>query len=144
MPPEDFARIEASLGLQLPEWYVRRLRQYPLSEPDESLFDSADWTIRENERFRADGYFGSPWPRDFFVIGESGSGDPFFIRPGTADERIFWADHEGGPAPHESNLSEMEFSPTLDEYIAQTKEQMIEIEQEMERRKNKKWWQFWL
>jgi hypothetical protein len=41
--------------------------------------------------------------------------------------------------PAESNLAEMEFSPTLDAYIAQHKELMIEIAQQVERRRSKKW-----
>ena len=144
MLPEDFAKIESSLGLKLPEWYVNHLRVYPFSESDYHLFDSAEWTIRQNERLRADGYFGAPWPYEFFAIGESGSGDPFFIRLGKTYERIFWADHECGPVPAESNLAEMEFAPTLDAYIAQHKELMIEIAQQVERRRSKKWWQFWV
>lgn len=143
MPPEDFAKIEARLGLKLPGWYVRRLAEYPLTEPDDELFDSADDVIRENERLRAEGYFGSPWPREFFVIGESASGDPFFILPGTSDPRVFWADHEGGPTPDTAHLSDMEFCETLDAYIEQTNETLAEVAQEMERRGNKKWWQFW-
>ncbi|MEP6671003.1 MAG: SMI1/KNR4 family protein [Chthoniobacter sp.] len=144
MLPEDFARIEESLGLKLPEWYVRRLAEYPLPQLDDALYDSADWAIRENEQLRTEGYMGSPWPREFFVIGQSGSGDPFFIRPGTTDPRVFWADHEGGPAPDQANLAEMEFADNLEAYIGQTIETLAEVEQAMERRKNKKWWQFWL
>ncbi len=38
----------------------------------------------------------------------------------------------------------MEFFPTLDAYIAQAEELMIEIAQQVERRRSKKWWQFWV
>jgi hypothetical protein len=144
MSPEEFSQIEACLELKLPEDYVHRLTEYPLTESEEDLFNTAEEVIQENERLRTEGYFGSPWPREFFVIGQSSAGDPFFILPDSNDHRVFCADHETGPKPDVTHLSEMEFCDTLAEYIDLTKETLAELAQETERQKTKKWWQFWL
>lgn len=144
MTDEEVAQIQQTLGATLPDWYVQQLRTYPLPEPDESLFDSAERIIRENQELRRDGWFDMPWPTGFFVIGTTGAGDPFFILPERPDRRVFWADHEGGAAPAWENLPEMVFSETIAEYLEECRRTIADVNAIVERRKNKKWWQFWI
>jgi hypothetical protein len=144
MTLEAFNGIEQKFGLTLPDWYRRWVLDYPFAEPDDALYHDETSIVRANDELRRDGWFGFPWPREFFVIGDTGCGDSYFIVPSTADKRIFIADHEGGPAPSPEKLDEMVQAETIEEHIAQTRQVIQEVAQIAERRRNKKWWQFWI
>jgi hypothetical protein len=144
MTPEAFSRIEQTLGVALPEWYRLRVLDYPFNKPEHALYHDEESILRTNEELRRDGWFGFPWPREFFAIGDTGFGDSYFIVPSTLDRRIFIADHEGGPAPSIDKLSEMAQADTLDEHIRDIQENLHAAQQAVRRRANKKWWQFWI
>jgi hypothetical protein len=144
MTSEAFTRIERAFGVRLPEWYRASLVQYPLSEADESLYSDEESIVRANEELRRDGWWDMPWPQEFFAIGDTGCGDTYFIVPSTGDRRVFIADHEGGPAPSYQNLGEMVESDSFEKFIRERQETIVAAAEIVERRKNKKWWQFWI
>jgi hypothetical protein len=143
MTPEAFSRIEQAFGVALPDWYRLRVLDYPFSKPEDALYHDEESIVRANEELRRDGWFGFPWPQEFFVIGDTGFGDSYFIVPFSGDRRIFIADHEGGPAPSFDKLSEMEHANTIDEHIRDVQGALHEAQPAVGPRPSKKWWQFW-
>lgn len=148
MTPSDFARIEQNLGITLPASYRAFLAAYP-SEADEdirshALFASPDRVIEENISHRKDGWFRIPWPHHYFVVGDDGCGDTYFMVLGK-DERIYLADHEAGPHPMD-DIDDCYVSESLQQHM----EDQLEIARESERRArekaarraNRKWWEF--
>ena len=144
MTSEAFQRIEQKFGVSLPDWYRQRVLEYPFSAPDDALYHDEASIVRANEELLRDGWYDFPWPREFFVIGDTGCGDSYFIVPSTPDKRIFIADHEGGPAPSLQKLGEMVQAETIEQHISETQDIIREAAQIAERRRNKKWWQFWI
>jgi hypothetical protein len=145
MTPDAFSRIEQAFGVALPEWYRLRVLDYPFSKPEDGLHHDEESIVRANEELRRDGWFGFPWPQEFFVIGDTGFGDSYFIVTSTGDRRIFIADHEGGPAPSIDKLSEMAQADTLDEHVRAIQENLADAAQQaVGRRPSKKWWQYWI
>ena len=57
---------------------------------------------------------------------------------------MFIADHEGGLAPSFQNLGEMVESDTFEKFVSERQETIVAAAEIVERRKNKKWWQFWI
>jgi len=141
--PGELQRVEQKFGVSLPEWYRHCVLAYPFSEPEDALYQDEASLVRENEDIRRDGWYGFPWPSEFFVIGETGCGDSYFIVPSSGDERIFIADHEGGPEPSIQNLNEMGAAENIDEHVSEWREGVEAAEQIAERHRGKKWWQFW-
>src|SRR5713101_3945567 len=138
MTPEAFNRIEQEFGVTLPDWYRRQILKYPFSEGDDALYSGEENIVRANQELRRDGWFGFLWPREFFVIGDTGCGDSFFIVPSTGDKRIFITDHEGASAPSFHKLGKMVQSETIGKYVSETLEFILEGKKMYERRLNKK------
>jgi hypothetical protein len=143
MTHEAFCRIEQAFSIALPEWYCLRVLDYPFSKPEDGFYHDEESIVRANEELRRDGWFGFPWPQEFFVIGDTGFGDSYFIVPSTGDRRIFIADHEGGPAPSFDKLSEMAQANTLDEHLRDIQKNLHAAQQTVSRRPSKKRWRFW-
>ena len=91
MTPEDIQNIEHTLNIKLPPSYISVVENYPC--PDNSdicghgLFNDPETVIEQNLQHRQYGWFGLKWPETFFVIGDSGCGDTYFLVIGR-DERV--------------------------------------------------------
>jgi hypothetical protein len=144
MDAADFAKIEGTLRISLPAWYKSTLISYPFPSEESELFASADEVIRRNEDYRKEGWFDFPWPAAFFILGEDGCGNVYFAHLEGADQRIFIADHDGGPEPKKEELEDMVSSGSLDAHIRQTFEIQKKADELALARSKKKWWQFWL
>lgn len=144
MTPEALSRIEQTFGVTLPDWYRLRLLDIPFAVPEHVLYHNEEAIVRTNQELRRDGWYGYPWPREFFVIGDNGFGDSYFIVPSTGNRRIFIAAHDGGPAPSFDKLGEMVQADTIEEHIHESQKTLREAQQLVERRRTKKWWQFWI
>ena len=99
MKISDIHLIQHQTGITLPDFYVELVTAYPLelshSEAvDFGLMSDASAVIRENLCVRAEGYFGEPWPNQYFIIGHNGCGDYFVIKHATRDFSVGFADHE--------------------------------------------------
>jgi hypothetical protein len=149
MTQSDFEQIERRLDVTLPRTYTALLAVYPPDADDDirshGLFSDPDRVIEENIAHRRDGWFHIPWPDHYFVIGDDGCGDTYFMVLGK-DEHIYFADHEGGSHP----LDELEgclASDTLHDHITSELKISREIEEGYQarttRRRNKPWWLFW-
>jgi hypothetical protein len=143
MNTADFSSIEESLRLRVPEWYRAALEVYPFPKEEPELFGNAQEVINQNQEYRKTGWFGFSWPATFFIIGEDGCGNLYFIDLGVSDRRVFIADHDGGPEPKKETLEEMVSSPSLEAHIKETFENQKGIEAMAIARGTKKWWQFW-
>lgn len=63
--------------------------------------------IDENRTVRAEGYFGQPWPDQYFIIGQNGCGDYYVILPNSKQFSVGFADHEAMACnPYASTLEE--------------------------------------
>lgn len=103
---EDVSAIEEDLDVTLPQSYKDAIQNYPFKNIDDidniedSLIKNKDRLIALNLKLRKDGFGGSQWPDYFFVIGEDGSGNYFFMNlKNKDDERVFYADHESDFEP---------------------------------------------
>lgn len=139
---EAFDRIGKTFGMTLPDWYRGRVLDYPFFHADKALYNDEEVITHANEDAREEGWRGFPWPPEFFIIGDTGDGDSFFIVPRTGDRRIFMTNHEG-PDLDFHNLDEMVMALTLEHFVIERQEVMRRSAQMDERSKNKKWWQFW-
>ena len=147
---EEVERIEAALGLRLPDAYKSVALNHPCPESEDiswhGLYRDAERVMEVNAEHRANGWFGIDWPDDYFVIGDTGCGDSYFIVVGESD-KVYLADHEGGPHPT-TQLGDCVSSETISAHVEQEMASEREFQEEerlsAERRKNKKWWQFWL
>jgi len=139
MTHESFKHIEQAFGVALPDWYRQQVIDYPFSEPDDAIYHDEASIVRANKEVRRVGWAGFPWPRECFVIGDGGSFFSYFIVPSTGDKRIFVATHS--PPPPYQKLDDMVHAETIERFVAETKSDAI---QRAERRRNKRWWQFWI
>lgn len=103
---EDCSAIEGDLDVTLPQSYKDAIQNYPfkniddLDNTEDSLIKNKDRLVALNLKLRKDGFGGSKWPDYFFVIGEDGSGNYFFMNlKSKDDERVFYADHESDFEP---------------------------------------------
>jgi hypothetical protein len=137
MRPQDLEHIEHALGIRLPTTYRATMLAYPF--PLDSwvtelwlLTDPAD--VIEENRGASLG-----WPATHFTIGGDGSGNYYVL------------DLAREPAPvlewdHELDLF-TELAPDLASWIPVLEQWLAEVEEEerrmAERRRMRKWWQFW-
>jgi len=118
MTPDDISRIEASLGLVLPQSFVRFMLNYP---PE---LRTTRWTMKDDEgnehsecpaeyelcgtaegiialnRDEPERYHYSArlenWPESFLIIGQGGCGEVFAINTGTEDSPVYRAEPSSG------------------------------------------------
>ena len=99
MQVADIELIQDRTGIQLPRFYVELVTEYPaeLSQTeavDFGLLDDPEVVIRENLEVREQGYFGEPWPHQYFIIGQNGGGDYYVIIHTAKEFSVGFADHE--------------------------------------------------
>lgn len=150
MTPEDLLEIERSLNVQLPEDYSRVLIQYPFEEGSDpyyySLFGKPDAIIGDTQSYRINSFFGQEWPPSFLVIGNNGAGNAYYLDLNRPVSPVFEADHEITSA--RKYLAVSEVASNIEAWVEITRRELEEFEAEEraaeERRRNRKWWQFWL
>lgn len=90
MTQAEIEKIESTLQVALPSWYVDLVTNYPAEfagtgAADYELLDDADEVISENRSVREVPIQGLRWPAQYFVVGRDGCGDLYVIKPsGTA------------------------------------------------------------
>ena len=137
MESTDIKHIEKELGIKLPEFYVSTMLNYPFS--DESW--GAEFSLCNNPKHVIDlnGVFDKQ--DECFSIGSDGGEFYYFIKL-NADDKVYIFDLEG------SDSHKTVEAKSWNEYLTQIEnihEQFRQEEQtELERKKNKKWWQFWI
>ena len=144
MTVEDLEQIEQELGITLPHDYRELMLTYPFA-PD-SFANDCDLPndprrlIDTNCDLRRDGFFGMEWPNHYFSMGGDGSGNEHFIDLRRNPSPVFLADHEGSLFT--------EAAPDLSAWVAGLQSEYARWEEEdrmrSERRRNKRWWQFWI
>ena len=140
----DLDRIERELGIRLPANYRALVTNYPAAlgsqGPDYELLDDPQQLIESNRLYRAQGFFGMPWPEHYYSIGGDGTGNDYYLDLSVEESPVYFADHEG------SIYSEQ--WPSLDAWLAERRKEHREWEEEdrrrTERSAHKKWWQFWI
>ncbi len=137
METKDIKHIETKLGIELPEFYFSTMSNYPFSQDswgaEFSLCNEPKYIIDLNGIFT---------PKDkCFVIGSNGGEFYYFIKL-NGEEKVYIFDLESSD-DHMSVEAE-----SWVEYLTQIEKIHDEFHQEelreIEREKNKKWWQFWI
>lgn len=144
MTSGDLDRIERELGIRLPGDYRALLLAYPAglgpSGPDYELLDDPAQLIAINRLLREEGFFGLPWPENFFSLGGDGFGNEYYLDLSKPTSPVYLADHEGSLYGEEW--------PSLQAWLTERLKERAEWEEEKfrrtARRAAKRWWQFWI
>jgi hypothetical protein len=138
MQSTDIKFIETKLGIKLPEFYISTMLNYPFDEDSWG----AEFQLSNNTNYIVDinGIFESKDKN--FAIGSDGGEFIYFIKLNENNGKVYIFDLENSPA-HMSVEAE-----SWKEYLTQIEKLHYEIKQDeledFERKKNKKWWQFWI
>ena len=129
--------IEDELGIQLPAFYIKTMLDYPFAEDSFAseflLCNSPEGILEYNSGYKPSA--------EAFTIGTDGGENTYFIKL-DEDGQVYVFDLE---APDDTLKLE---AATWDEYLKQIEALHEEIRQDelfmAERKRNKKWWQFWI
>lgn len=149
MTAEDVSKIELEIGLALPADYQQVLLRYPFASEGnaycDELFGDAGYLIDTNRAYREGSFFGQTWPRHYLIIGDDGAGNVYFLDLARESLSVFVADHETTSA--RNYLAVSEEAPSLGALVQQIRRQQAEAkaeeQEEVERHRNRRWWQFW-
>jgi hypothetical protein len=137
MKSTDIKHIENELGIKLPEFYVSTMLNFPFSEDSWG----AEFSLCNDPKHIIDlnGVFDKQ--DESFSIGSDGGEFYYFIKL-DGDEKVYIFDLEGSDVHKsiEAN-SWKEYLSQIDKLHDQFR---LEEQLELERKKNKKWWQFWI
>ena len=147
---EELQHIQDELNIEIPQSYWEIMTNFPYPEFAEAnivvTYLKSSYVLEDTQAHRKRGWFDIDWPNHYLVIGETGCGDTYFMLAGESGP-VFLADHEAGPHPVEE-LEKCKVANTIEEHIKETIDLEIECQEAQrrraERKKNKKWWQFWI
>jgi hypothetical protein len=123
--------IESELNINLPSFYNSAIQSYPFTAFDDldfvedNLVRDAEWIIENNSKLRSSTFFGKEWPQYYFAFGHDGLGNYFFLNLKENDLAIYFADHDEDISLND--LSYLEYSSTMKEYISMSLEDQQEI-----------------
>ena len=127
----NFDRISAELNIELPKFYKESILDYPFTALDEldfveeNLERDIEWILESNIELRENGFFGQSWPKNYFAIGHDGFGNYVFLSLRDNDKKIYFVDHDF--LEDINLLEELEYAPSMEEYIEMCKEDQIDI-----------------
>ena len=121
-------RVKSELGIILPVEYERLVLDIPSDIPDAEdlhISISADWLIGQNQELRTNPSFfffrEEPWPEHFYVIGEDGNGNAFYLDlRERSNPVVYFLDHEQPDKDHIISGS------TVLEWVNVVRAQMLE------------------
>lgn len=117
----DINKIQETIGIKLPTFYIDLITNYPsellgTEAPDYGFLDDPEEIIELNNDVRENGYFGEKWPDRYFIVGHNGCGDYYVINHESKDFSVGFSDHE----VMECNL----YASSLSEFIEKLKSEM--------------------
>ena len=138
MTPAALRHIEQTLKVVLPEYYRQTLLDYPFPADsfaaELTLPTEIDAILLNNTRF--------PPEDQRFVVGSDGGEEVYFILPGESPERVYVHQLET------SNDPSLVYAHSWAEFLRILTEQEAEIRQDElateQRKRDTKWWQFWI
>ncbi len=137
MNSKDIEKIEEELGIQLPGFYLSTMLNYPFSEDswaaEFSLCNNPKHVIELNEAIQPKG--------NIFAIGSDG-GEFFYYIKLNGEEKVYIFDLEG--SDKHMSIEADSWAKYLNQLNTLNIELYQEQLQELERKRNKKWWQFWV
>jgi hypothetical protein len=144
MTPEDIARIEAELGVRLPEDYQALMRAYPFP-PDSftaefALLNEATRLIeinRERSEQSQPAYKKGRTepPASYFQIGGDGGEESYLIDLARSHSPVYVYDLESAEL--------RQAAPSLESFVAQCAATDEMIRRDEESTAGKRWWQLW-
>ena len=138
-------RMELEFAVNLPREYREAITDFPLTGDGQEplLFENPDSIHAINRRYREEGFRGCLWPPELFVIGGNSVGDVYFLDLSREISPVFAVtyDMEGfDPAAIDRLIQSASFSQWVEE-LSLGQDWFREVQ---ERRRGKKWWQFWI
>jgi hypothetical protein len=98
MNTQDLMELETLFGITLPTDYKALLLDYPAELPSVvkgyALVDHPELIKDQNENVRAGPLWGVKWPLNYFVVGDDGSGNLFYLDTTKNPSPVFVFDHE--------------------------------------------------
>ena len=138
MTTDDIKSIETALGITLPEYYRATMLAYPFpadSFADEFLLPNSPAPVLANNQEPGE----YPGIGRAFMIGGDGGEETYFIDVASGNSQVYVYDMETG----KHVVRATEWTQYLDQ-VATTLREIEEDERaEVERKANRKWWEFW-
>ncbi len=90
----DIEKIESRLGVELPAEYRDFVINYPADLDEDirahDIYADADAVIEATEELRKGDNPDLKWPKHYVIIGDSGSGDYYYIHTQNNSAAIYW------------------------------------------------------
>ena len=141
MTENDLQQIEKTIGISVPLFYRATLSAYPFpsgSYADQFMLPNSPKEVIEY--YEADPNFSSPDIKQPFYFGSNGGEEWYFVDAGNPSSPVFVYELETGKHHQKA--------PTWSEFLEQIHVTLEEIAQnevtQAERKRNRKWWQFWI
>ena len=139
MNKSELTKIEKELNISLPAYYKDIMLNYPFSEESFAneflLPNDIEHVIEMNKENELVDKSENP-----FFVGSDGGEEYYFIKTKSINSSVYVFDLEKGKHSMKADSFQV--------YLNQIDETLKEIEAdekaEIERKKNKKWWQFWI
>ena len=124
-------KIEQELRVKLPEIYKRVLLKYPFPLDSDAayydLYGDPEVIVEDNKYYIDNGINGLPWPTHYFIVGNDGAGDIFFIDLNSPDSPIFKTQQN---SDHAKSIAAQEIAKNIYEFIEQIRDRELEFEGE--------------
>ncbi len=151
----DIVLLEQNLGVKLPADYKQLLLNYPrelekLGAKELHLIDDIDWLVEQNLFARESPseffWWKKEWNKNYFVIGEDGNGNCFYINLSEKENpSVYFLNHE---APDEDDVK---IAPDFNAWIIEVEKQLTKYKLNAEalaiykrkKEQNRSWWKFW-
>lgn len=134
----EIKQIETQLNIKLPQFYIETMLNYPFPL-DSFAAELLLWADVESILMSNESRFGPEEGK--FAIGCDGGELTYYLKL-NGDEKVYIYDLEGS---YIHNTLEAETWNDFIKSMQQTEEEILQDKLlEIERRKNKKWWQFWI
>lgn len=147
MNQKDYIEIEQALLLSLPKSYKLIMKDYPfegyvfLPHIYDELWNDSSTIIEMNKELRESGFFETgEWEDSWLAFGHDGFGNYWYLDLSEKESKVYLADHEGSM----KEIAAHSFQDWVKNQKIQYDEWEAELKVKNDRKKSKKWWQFWL
>lgn len=146
MTVNEVDKLARQFNVVFPAWYKQSLIDLYEDDYQEEFVTEYEGLRETNSNIEKHGAWGFRWDPTFWAIGGDGRGGIYFIDTASADETVYYLDHDC--PPHDIEDTDKLNTFTADQIHAEIKELNLELAIDEERLRKKvaerKWWQFWI